>query len=185
MKHILIAGGDKRNVYLANSLNSEGFTVKVIGFDKSVCFDKGIERITDAKVCAPGCVLAIFGIPASFDGIRLWTPMSFKEIYLSDITGNLPSDCILAGGRVNLCPQSFEGFDVTDYTTRCDFAYLNAVPTAEGAIEAVMKDSEKTLADSVCAVTGFGRCSEILAQRLGAFGTEVHIYARSPKDLSQ
>ena len=184
MKHILIAGGDKRNVYLANSLSKDGFKVKVIGFDDNIYFNPGVEKVRCAEEHGSGCALLIFGIPASFDGVKLWTPLSDEEVMLEEIIRRIPDDCIITGGRINLCPDSFGDTEPTDYTTRCDFAWLNAVPTAEGAIAAVMSDCNKTLADSLCAITGFGRCSEVLAQKLKAFGCSVHIYARSTKDLS-
>ena len=49
MYHVLVAGGDKRNIYLAEELSRDGFKVSVCGFDESVSFDNNIKRVSDIK----------------------------------------------------------------------------------------------------------------------------------------
>lgn len=71
-----------------------------------------------------------------------------------------------------------------DLNLRDDFAYLNAVPTAEGSIFYALEHTEKSLFESKVLVTGFGRVAMILADRLKGFGCEVTIAARSLKALS-
>lgn len=63
-------------------------------------------------------------------------------------------------------------------------AVLNAVPTAEGAIQYAMQNSEITLHDSECLVLGFGRCGKILAHKLQGLGAKVSVEARSTLDLA-
>ena len=61
---------------------------------------------------------------------------------------------------------------------------VNAIPTAEGAIQYAMQNSEITLHNSRCLVLGFGRCGKILAHKLQALGAAVSVEARSTKDLA-
>ncbi len=63
-------------------------------------------------------------------------------------------------------------------------AIANAIPTAEGAIQYAMQNSEVTINDSKCVVLGFGRCGKILAHRLKGLGANVYVEARSTKDLA-
>ena len=71
-----------------------------------------------------------------------------------------------------------------DLNLRDDFAYLNAIPTAEGAILYALLNTEKSLFESEVLVTGFGRVAMILADRLKGLGCKVNIAARSQKALS-
>lgn len=60
----------------------------------------------------------------------------------------------------------------------------NAIPTAEGAIQYAMQNSEITLHNSKCLVLGFGRCGKILAYKLRGLGANVAVEARSTTDLA-
>lgn len=71
-----------------------------------------------------------------------------------------------------------------DLNQRDDFAYLNAIPTAEGSILYALEHTEKSLFESKVLITGFGRVATILADRLKGFCCEVTIAARSLKALS-
>ncbi|ONI43182.1 hypothetical protein AN639_11135 [Candidatus Epulonipiscium fishelsonii] len=65
-----------------------------------------------------------------------------------------------------------------------EIAILNAIPTAEGAIQYAMQNSEITLNESNCIVLGFGRCGKILANKLKGIGANVYVEARSTADLA-
>lgn len=184
MYHILVAGGDERNIYLANLLKSEDCKVSVCGFGRNVHFDDDIIRVKNMRESASLYDLIVLPLPVSSDNITLNTPGSDKSIYISDILDFARKDCIITGGRISKDIQEKYENLIIDYSKRDDFAYLNSVPTAEGAIRAAMKESKKTISGSKCMVTGFGRCSESLALLLKAMGAKVHVYARSIKDLS-
>ncbi|MBR3934811.1 MAG: hypothetical protein IKJ68_13015 [Clostridia bacterium] len=184
MHRVLIVGGDKRNIYLAEIFNKENFCVSVCGFDEEVAFSQGINRVTDIKKSAAENDIIVFGLPVSFDNITVNTPYSKDCVYLADILKNAKRDALITGGRVNKEIAQKHKVEITDYALRDDFAYLNAVPTAEGAIESCMGEISKTVSGLECMVTGFGKCAEILAIKLKSLNAAVHIYARSSKDLA-
>ncbi len=70
------------------------------------------------------------------------------------------------------------------YLQQEEMALLNAVPTAEAAIELALSQLPITLWESRCLLTGFGRCAKPLARLLTAFGAQLTVCARSPKDLA-
>lgn len=70
------------------------------------------------------------------------------------------------------------------YLQQEEMALLNAVPTAEAAIELALSQLPITLWESRCLLTGFGRCAKPLARLLTAFGTQLTVCTRSPKDLA-
>ena len=67
-----------------------------------------------------------------------------------------------------------------DYLAREELAVLNAVPTAEGAVQLAMEELPVTLQGSPCLVTGFGRVGSALARLLKAMGARVAVAARTP-----
>ena len=62
-----------------------------------------------------------------------------------------------------------------------ELALLNAVPTAEGAIQKAMELSDLTLHGSCCLVIGLGRCGRVLAGKLQGLGAKVTAVVRRPE----
>lgn len=60
----------------------------------------------------------------------------------------------------------------------------NAIPTAEGALQYAMENSQITLHGSKCIVLGFGRCGKVLAHMLRGIGAKLSVEARSQSDLA-
>ena len=77
-----------------------------------------------------------------------------------------------------------DGGQLYDYAAREDFAILNAVPTAEGAVELAMQHYEGTVFGSRSLVVGFGRIGRLLAKMLHALGSDVTVSARKPSDFA-
>ena len=65
-----------------------------------------------------------------------------------------------------------------------ELSVRNAIPTAEGAIEAAMKHTSVTLHGTPCLVLGFGRIGKVLAHDLSALGAKVSVSARKRSDLA-
>ena len=61
---------------------------------------------------------------------------------------------------------------------------LNAIPTAEGAIQIAMEKSLITLHNSKCLILGFGRIGKILAKMLSGIGAKVYCEARKQQDIA-
>lgn len=63
--------------------------------------------------------------------------------------------------------------------SRDDFAFYNAVPTAEGAVYLAIGNTEFTLFGSDVAVLGFGRTGKVMARTLRGLGARVTVVARN------
>ena len=59
---------------------------------------------------------------------------------------------------------------------------LNAIPTAEGAIQIAMEEVKHTIHASKCLVLGNGRIGKILAKMLAGLGADVTVAARKNAD---
>ena len=186
-KKILILGGDKRIVSLANNFNRDGFDVVTYGFSEDIDFDGGIVRAANLTDALSGRDVVISGLPVTVDDITLHTPLYEDKIYLYDILKLMTKEQLFVGGRItpkvkNLC--GIYNISVTDYFEREELAVANAVPTAEGAIELAMNLLPVTVWRSKSLVLGFGRIGKILSSRLNALGAETYVEARKFSDLA-
>ena len=179
MNRILIVGGDMRFVYLARLLEEKGCSVTVKGTGaatiKKSTLPLGEEAMLEEVFILP--------LPYTTDGITINTPLCDECLYLREIWDNTRDDALIFGGVVcekhNEYPKNFY-----DYAKRDDFAIRNAVPTAEGAIEATIKHMNVTVSGSKAVVTGFGRCAKVLSLTLKALGADVTVCARKAGDLA-
>ncbi len=71
-----------------------------------------------------------------------------------------------------------------DFLSREDFAVLNAIATAEGALEIAMREMPITLHGSEALVIGYGRIGKQLCERLSALGARVTASARRDADFA-
>lgn len=104
-----------------------------------------------------------------------WTKSTPLQTFFSKFNG---------GASFISCNYTNDSYRFIDINKREDFAYLNAVPTAEGAIHAAITASDRSLFDSRILVTGFGRVGKLLADRLRGMSRDVTVAARSLKDIS-
>lgn len=115
------------------------------------------------------------------------TPFSNENILLDgddiEIILKKPVFTTMKSRFLKAYPRLSDG-EIFDYGARDDFAILNALPTAEGAIECAMREYEGAISGSKCLVTGFGRIGKILAHKLVLLGANVTVSARKPSDLA-
>ncbi len=186
MKTFLILGGDYRMLTCAETLKHCGMQVLCYGVsDPGVSFkEESVGTLEDAVLKADFILLPL---PYTTDGIFIHTPLHTEKISIRSLLSMLKKhQTVLAGKADSLLASllSEKGIPLFDYAEREEFAILNAIPTAEGAIEIALKERPATLWGAKCLVTGFGRISKILAHRLKAFGTEVTVSARKASDLA-
>ena len=186
-KKILVLGGDMRIVMLANSFNSDGFDVLTYGFSDDVEFEGGVGRADNLQEALMDRDIVITGLPVTGDDITVRTPLYDDKIYFYDVLKTMKKEQLLIGGKItpkikNLC--KVYNIPVIDYFEREELTVLNAVPTAEGAIEIAMKILPITIHGSHSLVLGFGRIGKILAKDLAALGAKTYVEARRFDDLS-
>lgn len=160
MVKLFFVGEDKRSIYLKEMYEKEKKTVDTV--DKS-------EYI-------------VLPIPFTKDGIYL----TGTKILVEDFLKNAKGKKVIGGGVKQPILKKFDECDIkyidvmsTDY-----IAYLNAVPTAEGAIYKAMEYTDYVLHNSNVLVLGFGRVGKILASKLKGLNANVFCEARSKKDLA-
>ncbi|MBE6781512.1 MAG: hypothetical protein E7540_02175 [Ruminococcaceae bacterium] len=162
---ICIIGSSKRHKILAENLINKGFTVRL--FSRS----EEIENLHDFD-----CI--ILPIPTLKGDGKLNIDGSF-DTNIDDLLNKVSKETIII-----TCNYQNDQLNTIDINKRDDFAFLNAIPTAEGSIKLAIEHSERCLFESNILITGFGRVAKVLADRLGGMRGSVTIAARSQKDKS-
>ena len=185
-RRITVIGGDLRQITVAESLAKDGFDVSVFGFDKKYVPSTLTIAPTLAEAVSE-CKAAVLGIAPCKDSLIIDTPYSNESVSAHSLISLLPPGSTIIGGKLSsdftdLCVE--KSIRTEDFVNRDDFAVLNAVPTAEGAIAIAMEQLPITLHGSKCLITGFGRIGKILARDLHFLGADVTCSARKSSDLA-
>lgn len=102
-----------------------------------------------------------------------------SQISPSSLLKKTNSSALIVG-----CNFTDDNYNVVDINKREDFAYLNAIPTAEAAIILAIKHLGATAYNAKCLICGFGRIGKMLSLRLKSLNAKVSVCARNPKDLA-
>lgn len=159
-----IIGGDLRSFFLAKILSKEKQEVKLYGFEKLENF-KECEKYDEMIRTSDNIVLPI---PFSKDYQYVNMPFSNKDIAIKELFYYLNNKIIFVGNiHQDLKEELHKKHNqVIDFMEKEEFAILNAIPTAEGTIEIILRNTKKILQNSNCLIMGFGRIGKVLAYKL-------------------
>ena len=175
-KNIWVMGGDPRQAALAALLADDGHSVHTYALERGA--GTKCELSLDGADRADCVVLPL---PAAGADGKLNTPLSADSHELPEVLDALrPGQLVCAGmaGEELERMAAERGLVLRDYFAREELAVMNAVPTAEGAIQIAMEELPITLHDARVLVVGFGRLGRALAPRLRGLGARVWVSAR-------
>lgn len=181
----LVAGGDLRQLYTARALLPEG-SVSVLGFDENVNLPEGLERLDSMELSGKRADYLVLPMPVTEDGVLVHAPFARQSIPVAGLPGLVKAEGAVFGGRIHeSVRRAFAGgAAVVDYYQREELSVLNAIPTAEGAVQIAMEELATTIYGQHVLVTGFGRISRVLVRILTAMGAHVTVTARKYQDLA-
>ena len=168
MVRLYFLGLDKRSVYLKELYEKE------IEKEKEKLKYKITEVLEEADV-------VILPIPFTKDRVHILGEGIEIIPFIKKCTGKL-----VIGGALDAFVDEFKASNV-EYIDLMDgdsLAFLNAIPTAEGAIAKAMEYMDVVLHKSNILVLGFGRVGKILAHKLKGLDANVFCEARKKKDLA-
>lgn len=183
-----VIGGDLRIVKLIKILAKDRNTVYIYGIEN-------VEELTDNKsiiICnniidaIKNTDIIIGPIPFSSDGKHINSPLSDKQIPIKEFIDIINEKTLIAG---SITPEICEitnnkNIEIIDIMKREELAILNAISTAEGAIEIIIANTNNIIHKSNVLILGFGRIGKVLAKKLSGLSANVTCAARKKEDLA-
>ena len=130
-----------------------------------------------------------FCLPATPDGVRVHMPLAqnMPAPPIAALFREIAPTVRIMGGRFSPTVRALAeelGRPLYDYFASDELQRKNALPTAEGAVCILMKETALTVAGMPVAVTGYGRVSRALCELLYAMHAKVTVAARKESDLA-
>ena len=178
-KTIGILGGDLRNLELARILKENGLEVKTYALLDNEINDFG-SFIAESD-------FIVAGTPFSRDGETVNSAENKEKVSIARLFNTMNSSQVLFAGSISDNVRDMANrydikvHDLLDYE---DIAVLNAIPSAEGAIEVALKSMKSTLHSANCFILGYGRIGKILANILKGFEANIYVAARRDADFA-
>jgi len=166
MKPIAVLSGDKRQYYIAEYLNKNGYNAYI-----KTNFD---FNDSDYIVCS--------------------TPLCKNKDYLNcDFYSSFPMATFIKlittqtvfGGNI---PEKFvykSGGTFVDVLKSSNLVWENGILTAEGLIKDIIEHTDFSITHSNIFIMGFGNCGINIAKKLNALGGNITIYDHTKKHLDQ
>ena len=177
-------GGDLRQLRVISLLSDEGFHIRVFGFGEEVSgVEKKVYVSKSVSDCIYGADFVVLPLPYSVDKVTVNAPLTIDEVI-----ENVNESMIMFAGKGDKNLKSrceAANIRIYDYAQREELAVMNAVPTAEGAIETAMVNTPFTIKGSNCLVIGYGRIGKFLAQDLKGLGANVAATSRNKSVLAE
>lgn len=184
---VSVLGGDGRGVYIVQEFAAMGARVKALGIPV-------LENAPEVLACSdPAEALAdidvlVVPLPGLDRDGRLHTvtgeaPVVTREI-LRTVRADVPVFTVMAKEYLgNLAAEL--GLEVIELVKFQEFAILNSIPSAEGAVQLAMEKTPFTIHGSHVVVLGFGNLGITLARMVNALGAKTTVMARNPAALAR
>ena len=168
-----VVGGDGRAARLAELLLRDGHRVRSFALEKAA-LPAEIPRDGCLHSCVYGADCVLLPCPAEKGGF-LNAPLSAEELPAAELVEAMWPGQLLLGGRFSeeTVTAALRGkLQVADLLRRQELAVGNAALTAEGAVEKLIANSDRSLWGGRVLVLGWGRIGSLLALRLRALDYE-------------
>ncbi|WP_017727365.1 dipicolinic acid synthetase subunit A [Halalkalibacterium ligniniphilum] len=188
-KHVVIMGGDARQLEIIRKLSTLDAKISLIGFEQ---LDDGFIGVTKRKVdelewdAVDAILLPISGTDGKGE---VETIFSNEKIRLTDEqVKKTPKHCILYSGISNhyldACVNKTKR-KLVKLMERDDVAIYNSIPTAEGTVMMAIQHTDFTIHGANVAVLGLGRVGMSVARTFAVLGAKVKVAARDSHHLAR
>ncbi|MET3504988.1 dipicolinic acid synthetase subunit A [Halalkalibacter oceani] len=188
-KHIVVIGGDARQLEIIRKLSTLDAKITLVGFDQLNDGFIGASKQTMNEVdwsTVDAIFLPISGM--SMEG-KVDTIFSDETIELTgEQLKETPDHCVVYSGitnsRLDSCVNEANR-QLVLLMDRDDIAIYNSIPTAEGAVMMAIQHMEITIHGAEVAVLGLGRVGMTVARTFDALGANVSVGARESRDIAR
>ncbi|PYZ98063.1 dipicolinic acid synthetase subunit A [Alteribacter lacisalsi] len=187
--HVVIIGGDARQLEIIRKLSQLDAKVSLVGFDQ---LDDGfagakkqslqtLDPLTVDAVVLPVSGMNSKGeVESIFSGepVKLTSEWLTRTNKTTTVYSGISTESLRA-----LLDKSNRPF--TEVFSRDDVAIYNSIPTAEGTIMMVIQHTDTTIHSSDIIVLGFGRVGMTTARTLSSLGANVKVAALGTELLAR
>lgn len=172
---ILVIGGDKRQYYMAKFLSSKGFAVSYFGEmffgDAAIREIRGVDKLF-TELDQGKAETIVLPIPAGNDYVRGCMGL----LKARELAKHMKKVKRVYGGVIPAWIVGLQSdMEIIDFMQDESVVLRNAAITAENAIVEAMIMSDSCICGSKCMVIGYGRCGQMLADRLRAMKGDVTV----------
>lgn len=174
---VSVVGGDHRAVFVAEEFLREGAQVRLAGHEAGVA---GVQFVGSVQAAFRGADAVVFPLPGvTEDGfvVTPGKPLPLREEDMAVLREGTPVFTGFTRQWLRALVSRYK-LKLVEIAERDDFAILNSVPSAEGAIQLAMEHLPITIHGSAAFVLGFGRVGMTLARMLTALGARTTVVAR-------
>lgn len=186
-KKFLICGGDLRQIKLADQLAREGYDTAAYGFGAQADFMYDVKMIDNITEAIKERDIIVLPLPCSCDGDTVNMPLHEEKLKINELFKCIGEKQIVIAGKVSDKIKTLAeiyNILIIDYFQREELTVLNAIPTAEGAIQIAMEELPITIHGANCLILGFGRIGKLLARALHGLGANTTVEARKYADIA-
>lgn len=185
---VAVIGGDDRELILVEELVRWGATVVVTGFQRQmVCH--GAFVVGSVEQACKDIEVLILPLPGTNEKGLVRAVYSGQELFLTEkaLAGMAPGATVIIGWARHFLKEWAQKyrFKLLEIVEMDEIAVLNSIPTAEGALQIAMEETQSTIHGSRTVVIGFGRVGVTMAGVLKAMGSDVTVIARNPGQLAR
>lgn len=187
--HIVIVGGDARQLEVIERLNNLDAQLDLVGFDQLDHYFQGVNKM-DLEDIDPATVdVIVLPVSGASDEGFVESLFTDKKIQLTkEWLSQTPTHCVIYSG----IPTGFLlecekecSCELEKLFERDDLAIYNSIPTVEGTLMMVIQNTDITIHRSNVIILGLGRTGMSLARAFHALGANVKVGAREPELLAR
>jgi dipicolinate synthase subunit A len=178
-------GGDDRQKHVISILAQEGFQIHAFGLKEVIHENIRMHESIDKDMF--DCHVLMLPVPYANSKGSINTSVSGTDLHLEYVLQSLkPGTVVIYGKEDNRFSEISAKYPVSCYDILKEesFSVLNAIPTAEGAIQRAMERTDITLHKADVLILGYGRIGKVLARMLRGIGSYVTVEARKNEDIA-
>jgi dipicolinate synthase subunit A len=185
---IAVLGGDDREIILVSELVRMGATVVVAGIPKNKIGHGAFTVNSPEEACKEAEVIVLPLPGTNAEGV-------IRAVYLEEklvlteaaVSMAAPGALVIIGSARPFLKEWCKKYNLKllEIVDMDEVAILNSIPTAEGALQIAMEETNITIHGSKTCILGFGRIAITLARVLKALGSDVTVVARSDGQLAR
>jgi len=187
--HVVILGGDARQLEVINKLNELDATLDIVGFDQLDRYYTGVTKIDVEDIQYDSVDAIVLPAGGTYDDGTIQTVFSNKSVRMTEEwLRQTPKHCTIYTGittpYLKECAKACER-EIVQLFERDDVAIYNSIPTVEGTLMIVIQNMDITIHQSKVVILGLGRTGYTMSRVFAALGANVCVGASRSESLAR